>query len=134
MKNVQNVQDTRRDHLRRLMQGYSSQRQFADAMGLSASYINQILTGVREMGGLVSRRIETALGLPEGYFDTPLSPPANASGDEAGSASLEQMLIPTHELKLLADYRRLSKQHQKMLRETAAGYLLIERENLPSSS
>ena len=121
---MKTVKETRRDHLRRLIQGYPSQRQFAEALGMAPSQISHIVTGLREVGDQVARRIETELSLREGFLDTPLD---DESAPAAPIAHLDQ-LLSTHELKLLTDYRRMSDHHREILRETAAAYVSIERE------
>lgn len=123
MSNVKGVKETRREHLRRLVEGYPSQRQFAEALGLSAAHVSQMLTGVREVGEQVARRIETALGLAEGFLDTALD--ATAPGDQR---NLMSQLLPADQIKLLKDYMQLSPKHQEALREMAAAYVKLERD------
>ena len=62
-------QQRRRDNLRRLLANYPTQRHFADAVGLSVAQVSHLLTGVREMGEEIARRIEEALGLEMGWMD-----------------------------------------------------------------
>jgi len=123
MKSVKNVKETRRDHVRRLVDGYPSQRQFAEALGLSAAHVSQMLTGVREVGSQVARRIEAALGLAEGFLDTALGAAA-APLDQRG---LLNQILPADQIKLLNDYMQLSPKRQEMLRDTAAGFAKLEQ-------
>lgn len=62
--------------IRRLNVGYLTEkvgrRVFADKLGYSdTNYINQIVKGHAKIGPGVSRRIEEAMDLPEGWLDAP---------------------------------------------------------------
>ena len=119
----QAVRDLRRKNLRRLLADYRSQRQFCDGVGLVQGHVSQMVNGTREMGEEVARRIERALGLAPGWMD------ADPEGGEApppDEVALGQ--LPADQLKLLADYRRLTPRHQEMVRETAAGYLVLNHQ------
>ena len=48
---------------------FESQREFADVAGLAPAHVSQMVTGKRNMGDAVARRIEASLDLPEGYMD-----------------------------------------------------------------
>lgn len=113
------MREIRRDNLQRLLTGYRFQRQFAEATGLAAAHVSQMVNGTRDMGEDVARRIEKALGLPANWMDR-----VEGSALELAVIDLEQ--LPADELGLLADYRRLTERHREMLRETAAGYLSLE--------
>lgn len=62
-------QQRRRNNLKRLLADYPTQRHFADAVGLSVAQVSHLLTGVREMGEEIARRIEEALKLEMGGMD-----------------------------------------------------------------
>lgn len=62
-------QQRRRNNLKRLLADYPTQRHFADAVGLSVAQVSHLLTGVREMGEEIARRIEEALKLEMGRMD-----------------------------------------------------------------
>lgn len=62
-------QQRRRNNLNRLLADYPTQRHFADAVGLSVAQVSHLVTGVREMGEEIARRIEQALGLEMGWMD-----------------------------------------------------------------
>lgn len=116
---MRQVREIRRDNLQRLLAGYRFQRQFAEATGLAAAHVSQMVNGTRDMGEDVARRVEKALGLPANWMDR-----VEGSAPESLVIDLEQ--LPADELGLLADYRRLTERHREMLRETAAGYLSLE--------
>lgn len=82
------------DNLKRLLADYSTQRDFGEAVGLAASQISHILTGRREMGDEIGRRIEKALGKPLGWMDR--SALAQEPAQETDLASL-----PADQSKLL---------------------------------
>ena len=119
---MKNIREIRRYHLRRLWEGYPTQRQFADATDLAPAHISQMLTGNREMGDSVARRIEVSLGLAPGTLDRDELPIENVDLD----ALLKQGLT-SDKLKLLSDYDKLSFKHQEMVRETVAAYVSFER-------
>ncbi|MDS4030773.1 MAG: helix-turn-helix transcriptional regulator [Candidatus Contendobacter sp.] len=52
-----------------MLANYPTQRHFADAVGLSVAQVSHLVTGVREMGEEIARRIEQALGLEIGLMD-----------------------------------------------------------------
>lgn len=117
---MKNVREIRRFHLRRLLEGYPTQRQFAEATDLSAAHISQMLNGAREVGDLVARRIESSLGLDPGVMDrAEISEPMDLE-------NLLKQVLPSDKLKLLNDYDKLSQKHKEMVRETAAAYVSFE--------
>ena len=113
-------QKQRRDNLKRLLADYSTQRDFGEAVGLAGSQISHILTGRREMGDEIARRIEKALGKPLGWMD-------RSALTQEPALEMELASLPADQSKLLLDYKRLSPKHQEMVRETAAGYLALEQ-------
>lgn len=120
---MKTIREIRRENLGRLAHDYKSNRQFALAMGLAPSHVSQLLSGARDMGEDVARRIEIALGLTLGSLSLErdaLPPPPMIEP--------ELQHLPADELKLLSDYRRVSSRFQEMLRETAAAYVKLERD------
>ena len=79
-------QQRRRDNLKRLLADYPTQRHFAEAVGLSVAQVSHLVTGVREMGEEIARRIEEALGLEMGWMDRSVD--AAVSGAGVSPASL----------------------------------------------
>ena len=117
---MKSIKEIRRERLHRLVDGYPSQRQFAEAVGLSPAQLNQLMGGYRDMGDSVARRIEVALGLSVGFMDHLDEPMAQDN-------QLLSRLLPADQLKLLHDYLKLSPLHQSMIRETAAAYVSLEQ-------
>lgn len=131
MGDMQDIREIRRQHLMRLLDGYPTQRKFAEAVGLAPAHISQMVTATREIGNTVARRIEQALGLALGSLDR---------AEPMESVDLDLLLkqtLTSDKLKLLRDYEQLSPRHQEMVRETAAAYVSFERlhqDNAESSS
>lgn len=123
---MQEIREIRRDNLIRLLSNHKSQRQFAESVGLVPSLISQLVNGTRSMGEDVARRIEQALGLSAGFMSV-VAPVARPTIDEA----LQN--LPSDELKLLTNYRRISSRRKEMLRETAEGYVMLEKRSDGSS-
>lgn len=118
---MKTIHEIRRDNLIRLVSSYKSQRQFAHSTGLVPSHLSQLVTGVRDMGEDVARRIEQALGLSVGSMSIdPDTPPAQPAIEP------ELQYLPSDELKLLTDYRQVSLKHREIVREIAAAYVLVE--------
>ena len=69
------IAEIRRARLRELASRYASQAAFARASWQSDAYISQILTGNRNMGEKVARKIERVLQLADGFLDTPPGAP-----------------------------------------------------------
>lgn len=65
------IKSRRRAHLRRLAGEYASQREFAEAFGITQTHLSDILNGAMKVGSIVARRGERRLGLPAGYLDQP---------------------------------------------------------------
>ncbi|MDQ5910685.1 MAG: hypothetical protein QG599_2782 [Pseudomonadota bacterium] len=105
-------------NLQRLMARYDSQVAFASALGQSPQYLNQILTGQRNIGEKTARKIEQALNLASGELDQDA-----LASDRVASVP---WLSEDHR-QLLAEYAQLSPLHQTMVRETIQAYLKLEQ-------
>jgi hypothetical protein len=57
-----------------LVEQHGGQAALAKATGKAPAYISQLTTRIRNLGEASSRGIERALGLPQGWFDTPHTP------------------------------------------------------------
>ena len=64
-----NIKTIRKANLLEQINRFSSQREFSEQVGLSAAHVSQMVTGRRNVGDVVARRIESGLDLPEGYMD-----------------------------------------------------------------
>jgi len=65
------IREIRRDNLNQLLTGYESQKDFAEAVGLSPGHVSQMVNGTRDMGEQVARRIEKRSRLVDGWMDSP---------------------------------------------------------------
>lgn len=78
------VQEIRRIRLTQLLAEYSGpDREFADAIGQSPSFVSQLKNGSRDMGESVARGMEKSLSLPPYSLDT-LEENPNLEGVLAG--------------------------------------------------
>ena len=63
------IKELRRERLKTLMGGRTQAAVAEELDGVSASYLWQLLSGKRNIGDKVARKIERSLGVPEGYLD-----------------------------------------------------------------
>jgi transcriptional regulator with XRE-family HTH domain len=64
-----NIKTIRKANLLEQIARFHSQREFSERVGLTPAHVSQMVTGRRNMGDVVARRIEAGLDLPEGYMD-----------------------------------------------------------------
>lgn len=67
------IMEIRHKNLNRLLERYDSQRAFADATDLPATFVSQLVTKRRSVGERVARKIEIALSLEPGWMDSSLA-------------------------------------------------------------
>ena len=108
------IRQNRRENLKRLVRNYRFQREFAVKTGVAAAHVSQLLSGAQAMGEDIALRIETALGLPAGFMS--LDPDDHSPKEEV-------QCLQNDELKLLADYRRVTPRHREVVREMVATYV-----------
>lgn len=106
--------EIRLHNLRRIVSRYETQQAVASEVGLSGQYLNQLLSGHRNLGEKTARKIERALRLTPGELD-------------ADGTSAAAMALPVDQMQLLQSYNQLSPKYQELLRETAAGFAKLER-------
>jgi SOS-response transcriptional repressor LexA len=63
------MSEIRRINFQEIVNQYSSQEAIADAIGVTAGYISQLVTGNRDMGEKSARKIEKKLNLPLNCLD-----------------------------------------------------------------
>ncbi len=66
---MMNIKTIRKANLLEQIDRFNSQREFSEKVGLTPAHVSQMVTGRRNMGDVVARRIESGLDLPEGYMD-----------------------------------------------------------------
>jgi plasmid maintenance system antidote protein VapI len=64
-----NIRTIRKANLLEQISRFQSQREFSEQVGLTPAHVSQMVTGRRNMGDVVARRIESGLDLPDGYMD-----------------------------------------------------------------
>lgn len=60
---MKTLHEIRRDNLKVINNTYEKQVDFADRLSLASNYLNQLLTGHRNIGEKIARKIETSLKL-----------------------------------------------------------------------
>lgn len=65
------TKDIRLANLLALAAGYKRNTLFCERIGMNPTYFSQVKTGRKAVGDELARRIESTLGLPRGYLDTP---------------------------------------------------------------
>ncbi len=68
------INEVRRKNIRLLVEQYGGQSGLAKATGKAPAYINQLVSGTRNLGESACRSFEAELGLPKGWFDTAHTP------------------------------------------------------------
>ena len=63
------INDIRKSKLKELLARFRNQKEFAEATGLVAPHVSQMINGHRNVGEAVARRIEHRLSLPIGFMD-----------------------------------------------------------------
>ena len=66
------IKATRKANLAHLVQKEDTAADFARKVGVDAKQVSHILTGFRNMGHEIARRIEGALDMPKGLMDRPI--------------------------------------------------------------
>ena len=105
--------EIRLHNLRRIVSRYETHQAVASEAGLSGQYLNQLLSGHRNIGEKTARKIERALRLTPGELDR--------DGTEVAAG------LRADQMQLLQSYNQLSPKYQELLRETAAGFAKLER-------
>lgn len=145
-----NTADTRYRNILALLRGYERDAQFADAAGISTSYLSQIKNRTRNLGEKAARNIEANLGFAEHSLDDPnFKTGRELSGVDPYAAELEEA---NHEaaLKLISQSvedraesratspRRFARQRQntdadrakmELIRELIGSEMTIEQIN-----
>jgi hypothetical protein len=93
------MREIRRANLCLLLESWPTQKAFAEASGLAAGHVSQMVNGTREVGENVARRIESSRGLQSGWMDTPhdsthhVAEPAGQYGPQVGSELLASVPV-----------------------------------------
>lgn len=113
------VHTKRHTRLLELLRRFPSQREFADAAELAVAHVSQMVTGRREMGERVARRIEEQLSLPSGWMDEP-----HHTDDGQDAAEVDAPAQTSHytaeERALVESYRIADQAHRDIARRVLA--------------
>jgi SOS-response transcriptional repressor LexA len=66
---MKSVSEIRKSNLEKISSHYESQRELADVLEITPGYLNQLLTGYRNIGEKVARKFEKKLRLEEFFLD-----------------------------------------------------------------
>lgn len=113
------IHEIRRINLLRLRSDYAGKDyQFADHLGISASYFGQLKRGVREIGAQKARELEKIFSKPRGWLD-----------NNHNDSELEDSGIFDDEWQyLMAEVQNLSELEQKDILQTVK-VLVRNRQN-----
>jgi len=89
-------QEIRVRNLRKLISEFGSQAKLADAVGCTPSVISQLITGHRDLGEKLARKIEEGAGKPLLWLDGEVQ--ANAEVELPGSAEDEILIQKLRQL------------------------------------
>lgn len=100
------IKQIRRDNLKRLIKEQGSIRAFADATGLNAAFVSQMVNGHRNVGDKTARKIEMALdlflySLDEQKFEIAEEPPPHQGAQNYDQLEHDNLL--RHEAKEKAE-------------------------------
>jgi transcriptional regulator with XRE-family HTH domain len=99
-------QKNRVDNLRKLIAEYGSQAKLADAVGCTPSVISQLMTGHREVGEKLARKIESGAGRPPLWLDKPQGTSGSDMKDDNASSDNQSFI---------QKYRKISDEDREML-------------------
>lgn len=97
------IEDIRRNNLAALVSEFKTIVALAEAAEINESYLSTILSGARNAGSRIARRLEKAGNLPSGWLDID----HEATATQIGLTRTEQELITL--------FRSSSKERQKLL-------------------
>lgn len=84
------MSEIRLNNLKKLVNGFDSQREFADAIDKTPAYLNHLMTGFRNIGEKTARQIEVSLNLPRGWMDIDHNLVYDASNGEGIAPSIAE--------------------------------------------
>lgn len=108
----------RRNNLHRLLELHPDQSALAEALGTLQGRISDFLNGRRNIGNTIARRTEQAHQLPYGWMDV-------VHSDEVSTGVKAN--LRADQIQLLYFYEQLLPEHQRVIRETASAYVMLEK-------
>jgi hypothetical protein len=110
------ITEIRRANLARLVNQAGTQRKLAEQTDSDALHVSQMMTGRRNMGDKVARRIEAKLGLPHGWMDAP-----QAETPAVAEALALYRVDPSVQARLLTLFEKLTQdQQEQFIKEITA--------------
>jgi transcriptional regulator with XRE-family HTH domain len=100
-------QKNRVDNLRKLIAEYGSQAKLADAVGCTPSVISQLMTGHREVGEKLARKIESGAGRPPLWLDKPQ--------EDSASDDTKVDNLSVDDLSFIRKRREISDEDREMI-------------------
>jgi len=109
------IKEIRRTNLRTYIKQFAgdNQRKFADQYDLNAAHISQMVTGHREVGDKIARKLERALKLTFGQMD---HTPSELSPDEWALIRHYRSASPSHRMAT-QNFLRATPEQRDMLSE-----------------
>lgn len=111
--------EIRHQNLLLLLERYRTQKEFAEALGVSAQRLGHLING-KPLGDATARQIEQLHGLPPGWMDVP-----HVAADAASPYA--PLPLSDDRRRLLADYDQMSPVYQALALEAVAAFLALER-------
>lgn len=99
--------EIRKSNLRMLVGRYETQYAFAAAANMNVQYLNQLLTGKRNLGEKTARKIEKSMNLDAGWLDRAMDAQHNELSVNNGSLGLSHRAIKVGKM-----FDRLSPEQQ----------------------
>lgn len=112
--------EIRHQNLLRLFGRYRTQKEFAEALGVSAQRIGHLINATKPIGDATARQLEQLHGLPPGWMDLP-------HGADDAATPYAPLPLSDDRRRLLADYDQMSPAYQTLAREAVAAFLALER-------
>ena len=109
----------RHQNLLQLFERYDTQKEFGEALGVSAQRIAHLLGG-KPLGAATARRIERIHHLPEGWMDLP-------HGADDSQTPYAPLPLSPDQRELLAVYDQMSPAYQTLARQAVAAFLALEQ-------
>ena len=113
----------RHQNLLRLFARYRTQKDFAEALAVSAQRIGHLINATKAIGDATARQLEQLHGLPPGWMDVP-------HGAEDAATPYAPLPLSDDQRRLLADYDQMTPAYQTLAREAVAAFLALERSRL----
>ncbi|MDG4551731.1 MAG: helix-turn-helix transcriptional regulator [Candidatus Contendobacter sp.] len=113
----------RHQNLLLLFARYRTQKDFAEALNVSAQRIGHLINATKAIGDATARQLEQLHGLPPGWMDVP-------HGAEDAATPYAPLPLSDDRRRLLADYDQMTPVYQALAREAVAAFLALERSRL----